>query len=144
MPFIVRWPGKVPAGTESDRVITLADMFATSAGLLGVPMPESAGGDSFDLSPVLLGKDVDDRADRTAILQTGHGLLAFRNGDWKLRFTERPEWSGETVTFQDAPYELYNLEDDPYEQKDLAAAQPDRVNEMVVHLRGLIDKGRSK
>ena len=144
VPFIVRWPGKVSAGTESDQVITLADMFATSAGLLEEEIPESAGGDSFDFSPVLLGEDVGDPNPRTAILQTGHGLLAFRDGDWKLRFTERPEWTGEDVKFLEAPYELYNLAEDPFEVNDLAEKMPERVTKMESHLMGLIEKGRSR
>ena len=144
VPFIVRWPGKVPEGTESDQVITLADMFATSAGLLGEEIPESAGGDSFDFSPILLGKDVGDPTPRTAILQTGRGLLAFRDGDWKLRFTETPEWTGQKVKFTGAPYELYNLADDPFEENDLAEKMPGLVAEMESRLMGLIEKGRTR
>ena len=62
VPFIVRWPGKIAAGAESNQVTTLADMLATTAGLLGKNIPESAGVDSFDLSPVLLGKSCDIRS----------------------------------------------------------------------------------
>lgn len=144
VPFIVRWPGKVPAGTVSDQVITLADMFRTTASLLGEDLPEEAAGDSFDMSSVFLGEDSGEHADRTVILQTGHGQLSFRNGDWKLRFTERPVWTGPDVTFPDAPHELYNLADDPFEQNDLASANPDRVAAMERHLMELIKKGRTR
>ena len=91
-----------------------------------------------------MGEDVGDPNPRTAILQTGHGLLAFRNGDWKLRFTERPEWTGEDVKFLEAPYELYNLADDPFEVNDLAEKMPERVTKMESHLMVLIEKGRSR
>ena len=141
VPFIVRWPGKVPAGSESDQMITLADVFATTAGLLGEQMPESAGGDSFDLSPVLRGEEVKNRIRTTAILQTGHGLLSFRDGDWKLRFTKRPEWTGPNVKFADAPYELYNLADDPFEKNDLAVKMSDKVSKMEDRLMVLIERG---
>jgi arylsulfatase A-like enzyme len=144
VPFIVRWPGRVLGGTESDRVITLADMLATSAGLLGEEMPESAGGDSFDLSSVLLGKDVGDPEPRTAILQTGRGLLAFRDGKWKLRFTETPEWTDQKVKFPEAPFELYNLADDPFEQSDLAEKMPERVAGMKSRLMDLIERGSTR
>lgn len=143
VPFIVRWPGKVPAGTTSDQIITLADMFATTAGLLGEAMPDGAGGDSYDLSDTMLGKQ-DELMPRPVILQTGRGMLAFRDGDWKLRFTERPVWEGQSVTFPEVPYELYNLADDPYEQTDLAQKLPDRVAEMESRLRALIDRGRTR
>ncbi len=144
VPFIVRWPGRIAEGTESDQVVTLADMFATSAGLLGEELPDSAGGDSFDISPVLLGKDAGEPTPRTAILQTGHGLLSFRDGDWKLCFTERPEWTGQSVKFQEAPYELYNLADDPFEEDNLAATMPERVSDMESSLMGLIEKGSTR
>lgn len=107
-------------------------------------MPESAGGDSFDFSPVLLGKDVGDPIRRTAILQNGHSLLAFRNGDWKLRFTETLEWQDQNVKFPGAPFELYNLADDPLEQSDLAEKMPERVAEMKSSLMDLVDKGRTR
>ncbi|MCP4309554.1 MAG: arylsulfatase, partial [bacterium] len=140
VPFIVRWPGKVPAGTESDQVITLADMFATTAGILGEEIPESAG-DSYDLSPTMLGKR-NSLLQRPVILQNGSGRLAFRDGDWKLRFTKKPTWKGKKVKFKKAPVELYNLADDPFEQTDLAAKMPERVSEMKSRLIRLIKKGR--
>ncbi len=144
VPFIVRWPGKVAKGAESDQVITLTDMLATTAGLLGQKLPESAGGDSFDLSPVMLGKSVDGPIRKTTILQTGRGLLAFRQGDWKLRFKKAPKWTGKKATFPDTSCELYNLADDPYEKTDLAESQPERVAEMQELLFDIIERGRTR
>ncbi len=99
---------------------------------------------SRDLSPVLLGKRVDGPIRTTAILQTGRGLLAFRQGDWKLRFTKAPKWTGQTVTFPDTSYELYNLAADPYEQTNLADSKPNQVVEMQRRLLDLIERGRSR
>lgn len=144
VPFIIRWPGKVAEGSESDQVITLTDMLATTAGLLGQDLPESAGGDSFDLSPVILGKSVDSPIRTTTILQTGKGLLAFRQGDWKLRLTEVPEWTGKKARFPDNSFELYNLADDPYEKTDQAENKPERVAEMRKQLSDLIERGRTR
>jgi len=144
VPFIVRWPGEVAAGAKSDQVISLADMLATTAGFLYKDLPESAGGDSFDLSSVILGKNVEGPVRTTTILQTGKGLLAFREGDWKLRFTENPKWTGNKMIFPDAPFELYNLADDPNEKIDLAEKRPERVADMKKLLSELIDKGRTR
>ena len=140
VPFIVRWPGKVAAGSESDQVITLTDMLATTAGLLGQDLPESAGGDSFDLSPVILGKRVDGPIRTSTILQTGKGLLAFRQGDWKLRATKLPKWTGTKAKFPDESFELYNLAVDPYEKIDLA----EQVVDMHKLLLDLLERGRSR
>jgi len=144
VPFIVRWPGKVAEGAESDQVISLTDMLATTAGLLGQDLPKSAGGDSFDLSPVILGKSVSGPIRTTTILQTGRGLLAFRHGDWKLRLTEVPEWTGRKAKFPDRSFELYNLADDPYEKTDLAENNPEQVAEMQNLLLDLIEKGHTR
>ena len=141
VPFIVRWPGKIAEEVESDQVITLSDMIATLAGLLGQDLPESAGGDSFDLSPVLRGKVVEGPIRATTILQTGRGLLAFRQGDWKLRFTKVPKWTGLKAEFPDNSFELFNLADDPYEQTDLTKIEPERVKEMQEVLMDLIERG---
>src|SRR5262249_540615 len=47
-PFLVRWPGKVPAGTVSDQVVCLTDVLATLAGILGVELKPGQAEDSFD------------------------------------------------------------------------------------------------
>ncbi|MFO7683373.1 MAG: sulfatase-like hydrolase/transferase, partial [Chloroflexota bacterium] len=47
-PFLVRWPGKVPAGTVSDQVICLTDVLATLAGMFNVPLPNGNAEDSFN------------------------------------------------------------------------------------------------
>ncbi|TWU33922.1 sulfatase family protein [Novipirellula artificiosorum] len=143
VPFIVRWPGKVAAGTESNQTITLADTLATTAGILNQQLPKTAGVDSFDFSPVLLGKRVGEPIRTTTILQTGHGLLAFRHGDWKLRCTRAPDWTGEKVTLPKDSPELYNLATDPTESTDLAESEPERVQQMQMLLLKLLRKGRS-
>lgn len=144
VPFIVRWPGEVAAGVKSDQVISLVDMLATTAGFLDKELPESAGGDSFDFSSVILGKKVEGPVRTTTILQNGNGLLAFREGDWKLRFTENPKWTGKKMNLPDAPFELYNLANDPNEKTDLAESKPERVDDMKKLLLELIDKGRTR
>lgn len=143
VPFIVRWPSHIAAGTESDQLISLADVLATSAGLLETDLPESAGVDSFDLSPVMLGKNVDQPIRTNVISQTGSGVLAFREGDWKLRFSKAPKWSGKGVTLR-SPVSLYNLAEDPAEKNDLSKEKPGRVNEMSKRLEDLLKRGRSR
>ena len=54
IPFIVRWPGHVRAGSTSDELGCLVDLMATCAGVAGVSLPHDAAEDSFDLRPALL------------------------------------------------------------------------------------------
>ena len=51
VPMIVRWPGKVPPGTRSDRLVGLLDLMATCAEVLGVPLADDAGEDSVSMLP---------------------------------------------------------------------------------------------
>ena len=141
MPYLVRWPGRIAAGSESDQLITLADTLATCAGLLNTKIPFQAGRDSFDLSPVMLGKEIE-KSRAEVILQTNDGTLAFRQGSWKLHFLEPTVWQGEEPWLS-ANCELYHLLIDPREERDLAAEQNERVNNMTERLMNLLRAGRS-
>ena len=55
IPFLARWPGKVPAAARSSQLICLTDLMATCADLLGVKLPDTAGEDSVSMLPALLG-----------------------------------------------------------------------------------------
>lgn len=144
VPFIVRWPGHIAPGTESDQMITLSDTLATAAGLINQPLPDSAGADSFDLSPVMLGQKLDAPIRTTAILQTGRGVLAFRDGDWKIFFSKPPVWGETEVTLPVSDASLYNLSDDPGETVNLAEKYPERTKAMTEQLIRLLEKGRSR
>ena len=143
IPYIVRWPGKIKPGVESKQLISLADMLATTAGLLGQELPKTAGVDSFDLSPVLLGKPVDGVIRTTTISQTGRGLLSFRQGDWKIRCTKKPNWTETDVSISGI-LELYNLAKDPSETTDLAKKMPDQVEMLKKEFVRLLKKGGTK
>ena len=139
VPYIVRWPGKIPAGREINQVISLADTLASIAGLLNVPMPASARRDSHDISPVMLGRRQAVPRDGL-ILQTNSGALAFRQGDWKLHFTRPTLWRGDIAELPDG-HELYNLSEDPAEERDLSSQQPERVSMMSARLLELLNNG---
>lgn len=143
VPYIVRWPKHVVAGAESDQLISLVDVLATTAGLLEKNLPESAGVDSFDLSPVLLGENLDKPIRTNIISQNGRGVLAFRDGDWKLRVSKAPKWNGDVAVLQ-PPFYLHNLASDPAEETNLARKHPDRVKKMGRHLEDLLKQGRSR
>lgn len=142
VPFVVRWPDKIRAGSTSNQVMTLADMLATMAGILDRPLPDSAGVDSYDLSGILLGKQ-SEPVERSVILQTGRNQLAFREGEWKIVVTEETEWEGDEASIPLEALELYHLAEDPFETKDLATEHPEKVARMHERLLFLIRSGRS-
>lgn len=150
MPFIVRWPGRVKAGTVSDQTICFTDLLATFADICGVNLPANAGPDSFSLLPVLQGVQPADQPIRGPIvMQAGSSsAMMIRSGDWKLinglgsgGFTKpssiKPK-PGEPVV------QLYNLRADRGETTNLAAQHPDKVKELLSAMQANVDRGSSR
>jgi len=83
LPFLVRWPGRIEAGTKSDQTICLVDFLATCAEIVGAKLPDNAGEDSVSLLPALLGKA--DRPLHEAVVHHSiNGSFSIRQGNWKL------------------------------------------------------------
>ena len=83
VPFIVRWPGKVAAGSTSDQTICLVDLFATCAELAGKPLPEGSAEDSVSFLPALSGQPI--VSTRAGIIHHSiSGHFGYRMGKWKL------------------------------------------------------------
>lgn len=140
VPFIVRWPGRVPAGSRSQQMICLTDLMATCAEVIGVPLPDTAGEDSVSLLPALVGEPVTPL--REAIVHHSiQGRFAIRQGRWKLCLCPGSGgWSKGGGT--DSP-QLYDLEADPGETTNCANHQPEIVARLTRLLDDYIAKGRS-
>ena len=148
-PFIVRWPGQVPANTVSDHVIALPDVLATLAAIFHVPLPTGAGEDSFNVlrafTEATPGAPVRDHV----IMQGADGTYALRLGDWRLiervgapKFEQRPTTKAGKKTHEGPKHdELFNLKDDPAETKDLSATHADHVAKMKRLLAAARDCG---
>jgi arylsulfatase A-like enzyme len=148
VPFIVRWPGVVTAGSTNDQTVCLTDILATCAALTGAVLPDNAAEDSFDLSPVLLGQDAGRPVRDYTLHQTINLALAIRRGPWKYLDHQgsggnnygsvllRPFALPDSAT--SAPGQLYNLQDDPGETRNLYGKHPEIVRE----LKELLDKSR--
>jgi arylsulfatase A-like enzyme len=119
-PFFARWPGRLPAGARVDGPATHMDIFATAAAAAGAPLAHQI--DGVDLLPFLRGEARG--APHEVLFWRSGPYRVVRAGDWKLQVSETPDrvW-------------LFNLRDDPTEQHDLSAEQPERV----AALRALID-----
>jgi len=155
VPLIVRWPGRVEPGTTSDQLASLTDVMATLAAITGAELPRDAAEDSFDLLPVLEGKD---KAPIRPYLLTqafrGAKTLSIRRGDWKyldhrgsggnlydtggLKPFALPE------TDPEAPAQLYNLANDPGETTNLFFKHSETVKELRTLLESSKTSGRSR
>jgi arylsulfatase A len=85
VPFFVRWPGKVKAGSKVGRTITHTDLFATLADVIDAELPDPtvAAQDSFSFLPLMLGKESEFKR-APVIHHSGGAMFAIRDGDWKL------------------------------------------------------------
>jgi arylsulfatase A-like enzyme len=153
-PFIVRWPGKVKAGSTSGQLLSLTDVMATCAALVGAKLPNDAAEDSYDMLSVLLGKQSDDPVRRFMLQQTNRLELSIREGHWKYldhkgsggNDYEAKEYLRPYIlkdTDPDAPGQLYDLETDPGEKVNLYSKHPERVQKMKAQLEEYKNSGRS-
>lgn len=158
VPFLARWPGKIPPGTVSDETICHVDLLATVARVLGVSLPEQAGEDSFDILPALLGQPLQHSLRPCTIHHSASGRWAIRQGDWVLidaptgddnggpQRRGEPTWLKEQRGYQehDQPGELYNLRQDLAQRHNLYAQEPQRVAAMKALLEQVRQANRSR
>ena len=147
VPFLVRWPGRVKAGSQSAQLICHTDLMATCAEILGTKLPDTAGEDSVSLLPALLGTDT--APIRGAVVHHSiSGRFAVRQGHWKLEFCPG---SGGWGKPDDADaqkrglpdLQLYDLSTDIGETKNVQAEHPEIVQQMSQLLDDYIANGRS-
>jgi arylsulfatase A-like enzyme len=147
VPFLARWPAKTPAGSRSSRLVSLTDLLATCAELVGQQLPASAGEDSVSFLPALLGQNK--APPRTAIVHHSiSGKFAIREGDWKLELC--PGSGGWAAPLDTAARklglpetQLYNLAEDPGEQHNVAAENATIVERLGKLLDRFVADGRS-
>lgn len=139
VPFLARWPGKIKAGTTCEETICHTNLLATCAALLGRPLPDDAGEDSGNILPLLRGEK-GLPAFEAVVHQGSDGTLALRRGRWKLVFGPEP---GKMAEPAERPVQLYDLNADPGEARDVRADHADRVKEMTTLMEKYIAEGRS-
>ncbi|MCC7524626.1 MAG: arylsulfatase [Chitinophagaceae bacterium] len=146
VPFIVKWPQKVKAGTVTPSTVCLTDFLATLADLLQQPLKDNEGEDSFSLLPLLLQKK--GYARTSTIHHSIDGNFAIRKNEWKLIFARGSGgWSVPTekeAKAQGLPdLQLYNLKTDIGETNNVAAIHPLMVQELLNIMETIVKNGRS-
>ena len=121
VPCLMRWPAKIPAGSENSAIVSSLDLFPTFCQLAGIAPGERL--DGKDLAPAIFGQELWN--ERKLFWELGaHAELArkpwsaVRSGSWK--YVETPK-DGEF---------LFNLGNDPNETTNLANLEPERFNQL--------------
>lgn len=154
VPFIARWPTRIPAGQISDQMTSTTDIFATVASVVGYELPTDAATDSFDMLPAMLGISDPNSSIRPHLLtQSFRGEFQVRRGDWK--YLDHQGSGGNNYangmlkqyaspdTEPDAPGQLYDLSSDPGETTNLYFKEMAIRQELQALLAKLKQQGRS-
>ncbi len=169
MPLVAHWPGVIAQGQTCDALVGLNDFMATFAELTGVKLEKDQAPDSISFANLL--KDPKSKVTRKNLILQSVTAFAVRDGKWKLCVCpgsgsniNSPNangndpmpgvaWAKALAAFNGklietdllkAPFvQLFNVAEDPHEDKNLAAENPKRVSQMIGLLKEQIQHGRS-
>ena len=149
MPFVVRWPGHVKAGSVSRQTICFTDFLATFADIIETDLPHEAGPDSVSFLPTLLGEQPEDAPIRDSlVIASGNGTMTMRSGPWKLITALGSGGFSKPNRVKPAPDgprgQLYNLDDDLSETTNLYHAKPRIVDTLTRELSRVRENGRTR
>ena len=125
VPFFMRWPGKIPAGTTYGKPVAHVDIFATSAAVAGGAVPHDRLIDGVNLLPFVSGENAG-RPHQTLFWRSG-SYATLLDGDLKLQVMDKPY----------SKMWLYDLASDPTEHHNLVTPGAGRTAELLAELRGI-------
>jgi len=140
VPLIVRWDGNIKAGSITDHMVGVVDLFATLAAVeQGIPVDLPGVIDSSSFADVLFGKEQRER--NPMVGNNAAGVQYIRSEKWKYIDSEFPADVPQRMrkgNEKQAVASLYNLKDDPAEQKNLINEYP----EVAAQMRALLQEYR--
>lgn len=146
IPLFITWPEKIKKQKQFSHTVSLNDFLATFSDLVGEPVRDSYGEDSFSFISVLEG-DVDSPTRENIIYISSSGKLAIKKDQWK--YIDCIGSGGFTAPrilplVKNGPEgQLYNMEKDPLELNNCCLTKPEKVKELTTLLKDLKDRGRS-
>lgn len=149
VPYLVRWPGHVPAGTVCDETISIVDTLASVAKITGHALPKASDGaeDSHDVSKAWLGEKYEGSLRPDVIVHSADGVFAIRQGAHKwIEGVPADDVKPAAKKAHGAQYQrmLFDLKNDIAEEKEVSAAHPDAVKELEARLNRYRDGGYSR
>lgn len=139
VPFIAKWPERIPAGGASSATMNFTDVFATLTEMLEVDLSKSYPGqapDSYSFFPILIDPSTMNRRPPAI-----HGKHAIRDGDWKFIADARRE---DAVNLKRSQFELYNLAGGIAEQNDVSQSHTETVKRLFTEFRKFTNSRKLK
>jgi len=143
VPFVARWPGRIPAASTCNELMSLADFMATCADITGTEMPEHAGEDSMSALSLFMGGKRPIRDD--AVFHSGKGYFSILKDNWKLSLCHDSggHWNPEQLPDDLPPVQLHDLSKDIGERTNLQAEYPAMVSALTERIEQIVADGRS-
>lgn len=134
VPFIARWPGKIEGGRVSDEILSTMDLLPTFAKITGASLPDDTKLDGVEASGFLLGSGEASPRDNY-LYYSGCLLTGVRVDQWKLVLPRKANppgtgWWGRMIEAV-GEVQLFNLDSDPGETRNLAAEHPEIVGKLM-------------
>ena len=120
VPFIARWPGKIPAGVVSNEIFHVVDIYSTLAAVAGAQVPQDRPIDGVNQVSFLKG-ETPNSAREGFVYFIKNEMRAAKWRDWKMHFVWEKE-PNEGANHLETPY-LFNLVQDPKEETDVSSTQ---------------------
>ena len=116
VPFAIRWPGKIPAGTTSDEIVHEMDLYPTFASIVGGKVPDDRIIDGVDQIEFMLGKQ--EKSNREGlIVYMGNEIWGVKWRNWKVNLKEQQNILSPTLDY--GMPRIYNLYKDPGETQNV-------------------------
>jgi len=147
VPFLARWPGKIPGASANSQTICLVDFMHTVADVAGATVPTGAAPDSVSFLPSLLRTNLAPQGGRSLIFESGRGQFGIRSNNWMFIDSStgdghnpemEPEWFKQLRNYAvrtTLPSLLYDLGLDPAERNNLVTSRPEMVGILRAELR---------
>ena len=150
VPFIIKWPQQIKAGTVSNEVISQIDIMATLSEITGIELPENAAPDSYNLLPVIKGESYKSPLRTATIHNTYNDIWGIREGDWLYINSPSGARKSPPKSFQKLRnYKsftteglLFNMKEDTQQRVNLFSEKQKKVKEMDALLQSYIDSER--
>lgn len=151
VPFIVKWPGKVSAGSVSKEVISQVDIMATLAAATNTPLAEGAAPDSYNLLPIFKGEKYTSPLREATVHNTFEKAWGLRQGKWLYinapsgEHTKMPDSFKKLRNYTDFEGDglLFDMEKDPEQRINLFAQHPEKIDTMDQLLQKYREQGYS-
>lgn len=140
VPCIMRWIGKIPAGSTCSQLASTLDLLPTFTSLSGGSLPKDRKIDGLNITDLILNKDGVKTPRNSFFYYHTSQLQAVRSGNWKLVLPQRIRFDGWSGKKDNSPLQLFDLKADIGETTDLSDKHP----EMVERLRKLANEAEAE